>query len=68
MVFNVRFVWYRNGSKIKEGYFFCCLVVIEFGDYSVEVFRGEEREMFNLIKICRVNWLRISRLLLVVKV
>lgn len=67
MALNARFVWYRNGSKIKEGHPFCCLAVTEPGDYSVEVFRGEEREMSNPIKICRANWSRTSRSSLVAK-
>jgi len=66
MALNARFVWYRNGNKIKEGHPFCCLVVTEPGSYSVEVFRGEEREMSNPIEICHA-WSRTSRSSLVAK-
>ena len=67
MALDARFVWYLNGVKIKEGHPFCCLLVNEPGNYSVKVFRGDEREMSGPIEICHVKWSRTSHSSLLVK-
>ena len=48
---DARYVWYRNGSKLKEGRTLCCLPVNEPGSYSVEVLHGEQREVSETVVI-----------------
>lgn len=48
---HARYVWYRNGSKLKEGRTLCCLPVNEPGSYSVEVLHGEQREVSETVVI-----------------
>ena len=61
MTHGAHFVWYRNGVKIKEGHPLCCLPINEPGSYSVEVSRGDEREVSDPIEIRPISLSRTSQ-------
>ena len=61
MTHGARFVWYRNGVKIKEGHPLCCLPINEPGSYGVEVSRGDWREVSDPIEIHPISLSRTSQ-------
>ena len=62
MTHGARFVWFRNGVKIKEGHPLYCLTINERGICSVEVSRGDEREVSDPIEIRPISLSRTSQL------
>ena len=61
MTHGARFMWFRNGVKIKEGHPLCCLPVNKPGSYTVEVSLGDEREVSDPIEIRPIRLSRTSQ-------
>ena len=52
---DARYIWYRDGTKIKEGRKCCCVPVKEAGSYSVEVHFGDETAVSEPMLVCPFN-------------